>query len=441
MVDSVCFPFRDIQPAICVMTTPSSARQIQQLSLVRRTSVVLCLGMLLVNVPSSAKAQVGESTSKQQPGSGAGRIRIATFNVSMNRSESGKLLKDLLSESEQICQVASIIRLQRPDIILLNEFDYDEKNAGAVIFADEFLNADRSDLVGEPIKFPHLWSAAVNTGVDSSMDLNQNGNRGEAADAFGYGEFPGQYGMVLLSKYPIQESKIRTFQRLLWSRMPDAAVPFNPETKKPWYPSNVWEKLRLSSKSHWDIPVKIEGTTLHVLASHPTPPAFDGREDRNGRRNHDEIRFWVDYLTDGKDDWITDDSGGSGGGELSQPFVILGDLNADPADGDSHEQAINQVLQHPRVNARVVPLSDGAVEASRIQRKANTKHFGDSASDTADFSDGNVGNLRVDYVLPSCQIRVVKSGVFWPVQQDPLAVLLDCSDHRLVWMDIALPAQ
>ena len=54
--------------------------------------------------------------------------------------------------------------------------------------------------------------------------------------------------------------------------------------------------LRLSCKIHWDVPVQIGSETVHFLVSHPTPPAFDGPEDRNGRRNHDEIRFWADYI-------------------------------------------------------------------------------------------------------------------------------------------------
>ncbi len=54
-------------------------------------------------------------------------------------------------------------------------------------------------------------------------------------------------------------------------------------------------------------------TTLHLLASHPTPPAFDGPEDRNGRRNHDEIRFWNDYLDRAEIGYIRDDAGLAGG--------------------------------------------------------------------------------------------------------------------------------
>lgn len=63
--------------------------------------------------------------------------------------------------------------------------------------------------------------------------------------------------------------------------------------------------LRLSSKSHWDVPIDIplgDGVTqrVHMLLHHPTPPAFDGQEGRNLRRNHDEIRLFADYVGCGK---------------------------------------------------------------------------------------------------------------------------------------------
>lgn len=402
--------------------------------------IIFGLNVLLLNFASQAVALSDHENPNQSPNSAIGQMRIATFNVSMNRPKSGQLLKDLMGNSSQIRKVASIIRLQRPDVILLNEFDYDSANKGANTFADKYLNSERSDVMGKPIQYPYIWSAAVNTGIDSGMDLSKNGRLGQPADAFGYGEFPGQYGMVLLSVHPIAETEIRTFQKLLWSQMPNAAEPIDPKTQEPWYPSSVWKKLRLSSKSHWDVPIKIQGMTLHILASHPTPPAFDGPEDRNGRRNHDEIRFWADYLTEGKGDWITDDAGVAGGGNLKEPFIIMGDLNSDPADGASYQQAIQQLLKLPNVNSKVIPVSDGALEASLSQKKANTKHSGDAAADTADFSDGRVGNLRVDYVLPSQEIAIVNSGVFWPVKQVPMSVLLSCSDHRMVWIDMAILA-
>src|SRR5699024_6610244 len=173
--------------------------------------------------------------------------------------------------------------------------------------------------------------------------------------------------------------------------------------------------VRLSSKSHWDVPVRIGRSTLHVLAAHPTPPNFDGPEKRNQRRNHDEIRLWADYLRPGRgSEWIVDDDGRSGGLGARESFVILGDLNADPADGDSWPGAIDQLLSHPRIQDPA-PTSSGAREAAELQGGANTDHTGDATHDTADFTDDpGPGNLRVDYVLPATSLQVIASSVFWP---------------------------
>ncbi|MCA9200075.1 MAG: endonuclease/exonuclease/phosphatase family protein, partial [Planctomycetales bacterium] len=158
----------------------------------------------------------------------------------------------------------------------------------------------------------------------------------------------------------------------------------------------------------------VNGQTLHVLASHPTPPVFDGPEDRNGRRNHDEIRFWADYVTPGKNDYIVDDMNVSGGLSELASFVVLGDQNADPTNGDSVSGAIDQLLNAERVNGDFVPTSanHGAL--------------------TASF------NLRVDYVLPSNDLEVVDGAVFWPQSPDTLARLSLVSDHRLVWLDVQM---
>jgi hypothetical protein len=186
--------------------------------------------------------------------------------------------------------------------------------------------------------------------------------------------------------------------------------------------------------------------------SHPTPPTFDGPEDRNGLRNHDEIRFWADYVSPRRKRaaYIYDDEGRYGGLPRGASFVIAGDQNADPEDGDSVDAAIDQLLRHPRV-VDPEPTSAGGAEAVD-QGGANLAHDGDPALDTADFGDVGPfgpGNLRVDYVLPSKGTKVVGSGIFWPVDADPLYYLtgdydpvrwpftgVPTSDHRQVWVDV-----
>jgi len=222
-------------------------------------------------------------------------------------------------------------------------------------------------------------------------------------------------------------------------------LPDDPATPAPndWYTPEMLAVLPLSSKSHWDVPVVVNGKiTLHLLASHPTPPAFDGPEDRNGRRNHDEVRFWSDYLALKRAPWLRDDTGRAGGFS-GKAFVIMGDQNSDPIDGASLHDAIDTLIHDPRINGSFVPHSAGATEASAVQGGANTTQRADPQFDTADFNDRVAGNLRVDYLLPSKGLRVCGGGVFWPRQSDPMAKLVwgdkppPSSDHRLVWIDVS----
>ena len=146
--------------------------------------------------------------------------------------------------------------------------------------------------------------------------------------------------------------------------MPGALLPDDPSTVAPadWYSPAELNVFRLSSKSHWDLPIQLGKKTVHFLVSNPTPPVFDGPEDRNGTRNHDEIRFWADYITPGKSGYIYDDDGAFGGLKPGELFVIAGDENSDPLDGDSIPGSIQQLTEHPLVNTKFTPASVGAVE-------------------------------------------------------------------------------
>lgn len=369
-------------------------------------------------------------------------VRFATFNVSLNRSSEGQLVTDLSSpDNAQAKAIAEIIQRNKADVILLNEFDYDANGEAIQLFKENYLEIAQNG--AEPQYYDHVYFAESNTGIQSGIDLDGNGSTGGPNDAFGFGFFPGQYGMVVLSKYPIQKKSVRTFQKFLWKDMPGALLPDDSSSAgaNDWYSEEVLDIFRLSSKSHWDIPLKIRGNIVHALVSHPTPPVFDGPEDRNGKRNHDEIRLWADYVSSEKSGYIYDDAGQMGGLAEEAHFVIMGDLNADPVDGDSTANAIDQLLLNPAVNQSITPVSQGAVEAATIQGGANDTQINPADFDTADFYDGGPGNIRVDYVLPSIKLNIQQAGVFWPLAADPDFDLVGnfpfpSSDHRLVWVDI-----
>ncbi|MFT7644249.1 MAG: endonuclease/exonuclease/phosphatase family metal-dependent hydrolase, partial [Pirellulaceae bacterium] len=359
-------------------------------------------------------------------------FRVATFNTSLNRRNEGDLLEHMkLGSHPQIRFIAETIQRIRPDVLLVNEFDYDTNHESLKLFQEKYLGVDQRG--EQAIQYPYTYSAAVNTGVASGLDLDGNGSKGPA-DAFGFGFFPGQYGMVVLSKYPIQQSKIRTFQTFLWRDMPKAELPVKTDGTA-YYSAEVLARFRLSSKSHWDVPIEVDGKVFHFLTCHPTPPVFDGSEDRNGCRNSDEIRFFADYIVPSRSNYIYDDKKQKGGLAAGEQFVIAGDMNADPYDGESRENPIRQLLKHERVNA-TAPKSEGAVEQTKKQGRVNADHHGDPAEDTADFNDAKIGNLRLDYVLPSDGFSIVSEGTFWPRGDDPAEELVHVSDHRLVWVDL-----
>jgi Endonuclease/Exonuclease/phosphatase family len=430
-----------------------------------RRALFLAATAVLAFSPAAATASADKSKSDS--------LRFATFNLSLNRANAGDLAKHLdLSQPEvfspafrhQARNNAEVIQRARPDVLLINEFDFDP--AAVDLFRDNFLEVSQNGAA--PIHYPYAFVAPSNTGIPSGKDLFNDGTIGGPNDAYGFGFFPGQFGMVVYSRYPIDYAAVRTFQRFRWKDMPGALLPDDPRTEAPadWYSPDELEIFRLSSKSHWDVPIEVGGKVIHFLVSHPTPPVFDDPNqfqphipagvDFNGKRNHDEIRFWADYISPGSQSrYIYDDSGGRGGLKPGERFVIAGDQNSDPLDGDSIPGAIQQLIEHPLVNTKVTPESAGGPEAAAIQGGANTTHRSDPRFDTADFSDTAPGNLRADYVLPRKNLKILDSAVFWPVQSDPffrLTGIFDnrfyaaggwrevggfpTSDHRLVWVDV-----
>ena len=355
-------------------------------------------------------------------------MRFQTFNASLNRAVAGELVADLSTPDDpQAAAVAEIIQRTRPDVLLLNEFDYVPGGEAVDLFRDNYLEVGHNG--AKPIHYRYSFVAPSNTGIPSGHDLDNNGSIGGGNDAFGFGAFEGQFGMAVLSRFPIDRRHARTFQEFRWADMPGAMLPDDPATAAPadWYSPAELADVRLSSKSHWDLPIRIGRKTIHFLVSHPTPPVFDGPEDRNGTRNFDEIRFWADYVSGG--DYMYDDEGRYGGLSRGASFVIAGDQNSDPLDGDSVPGAIQQLIDNPRVEDPL-PTSPGGPEAALRQGGANLTHESDPRYDTADFSDTSPGNLRADYVLPARRLKVLGAGVFWPVPSDPLSRLTGSSRSR-----------
>jgi len=378
------------------------------------------------------------------------RLRLMTYNIEDVRTADLRR-----TDHPRLTRAAARIQALSPDILLVNEVTYDQPGSpgytpgdpegqNARRFVEHYLSQPQADTL-EGLSYRTVM-LPVNTGLPSGYDLNDDGRvvtdvpsippvpedgsvaeqtaegRAYGNDAWGFGVFPGQYGMAILVRPDVEvlRDSIRTFRLFRWSRMPEAAEPVDSTTGEPWYAPGAWQNLRLSSKSHWDVPLRTPGgEVVHVLASHPTPPAFDGVARRNDRRNHDEIRLWVDYLSGAS--YIVDDSSRSGGLPPDASFVVMGDLNADPDAEGRFRGAIRNLVKHPRVQSDVEPTATAAGRAAFPRLDADdTAHWGS----------------RVDYVLPSTTLPVDTSGVWRPVPRDTSA--LPVSDHFPVWVDVQM---
>jgi hypothetical protein len=195
----------------------------------------------------------------------------------LSRKGPGLLLRDIASgDDPQVIAVLDIIKHAQPDVIALQGFDYDLTNLALRLFADQ-------------AGYPHIFAARPNTGMATGLDLNGDGRLGGPNDAQGYGRFSGHRGKAVMSKFPINAAKVQNFSALLWRVVPYPSLPVL--NGKPFLPAEVLGTQRLPNTGHWIVRIDGPNGPFHLMTFHATPPVFDGPEDRNGNRNHDEIRL------------------------------------------------------------------------------------------------------------------------------------------------------
>ena len=313
----------------------------------------------------------------------ADTLRVATYAAPFSRDGPGLLLRDIgKGDDPQLVAALAVIEHITPDVLLLTDFDYDYDAMALRAFA-------------AALDYPYHFALRPNTGIRTGLDLDGNGRLGEARDAQGYGRFSGDGGMAIVSRYPIAETDVVNMSTLLWKDLPGATLP---TTMTP----EVADVQRLSTSGHWIVPVETPIGLMSLMAYAATPPVFDGPEDYNGLRNRDELLMWESKLDE----------------MPPASFVILGNANLDPLDGEGYSAAMAAFLARPI-------LQD--------------PHSGQP---TANWPEDGPGDLRISYVLPATSWKVKDAGVFWPASGDPFAELLGndglaAGVHHLVWVDIS----
>lgn len=299
-------------------------------------------------------------------------VRIATWAAPFSRDGPGLLLRDMIKRDDQLSDLVQGIADIAPDVLLLTDIDYDHDLVALGVLRDWI--AERGPT------YPHLFAARPNTGLPTGVDIDQDGRLGRPRDAQGWGRFSGQGGMAVLSRWPV--GHVQDLSAVLWKDVPDSLM--QPD-------DTGYHIQRLSSDGHWIVPIQTPMGDVSILAFHATPPVFDGPEDRNGRRNHDEIAFWGHVLN-------------AQFGPAPTRFVVLGNANLDPQKGEGLKTAIRSLLARPDLN---------------------DPHYGQP---TVDWSELGLGLMRVSYALPSATLSVADAGT--------AALTPEISPHSMVWIDV-----
>jgi hypothetical protein len=350
---------------------------------------------------------------------------VAAFVAPLSRDGPGLLLRDLLSGEDEAAEAAlAVIGAARADVLLVANLDWDLDGAALGLLAER--------LAARGLDYPHRLALRPNAGRPTGLDMDGDGRLGSPRDAQGYGRFNGDGGMALLSRWPLGAP--RDLSGLLWRDLPGARMPRRDGAP---YPSQAAQDAqRLSTTGHWVVPVEAPGGPLTLLAWAATPPVFDGPEDMNGRRAADELALWLRLLDGSLGEAALEDGSLGPRAAPESRFVLVGLSNMDPLDGEGLGGDMAAALADPRLQDPQPHSEGGRLAADAGQR-------GDPGLDTADWPgaeapEGGPGNLRVTYVLPSADWRVLDAGVLWPAPAGPLAEeAAAAGPHRLVWVDLA----
>lgn len=374
-----------------------------------------------VTTPAPTLTQEGTTAPKSD-----GDLRVATLHAGLTaEGGSGESAEQLVSALRtgnhvQARVIARTVQMNEPDVLVLTGVTYDDAEMVAEYLRSLYFSSGQDGLAG--MDYPHVFTAGTNSGQESGADLDGDGIIGGPGDAIGYGEYPGEYGMIVFSKHPIVDEEVRTFQNFLWRDLPNRSMPFEDSDLE----ASI---LRLQESSFWDVPVEVPGQPDHVHVLATSVAAQQPNETETARA--EDIRTVISDYVAGSAWYLTDDAGRSGGLAPEDEAIVAG---APVATGAEPSEALETLLgsdhlQDPQPEAVTeVPVSQRSDSAEQSDPTATRHVPGDR-------------DRRTSLVLPGPGLEVSSSGVFWPAEGEAGYALVDPSSthslqDRLVWVDL-----
>lgn len=363
--------------------------------------------------PSPSEPESASSSSVVEKEDGD--IRVATLHAGITADPTAENPVETLIDSLRTGNhtparaVAQTVQTNAPDVVVLTGVSYDAEHR----IAEElhsYLTAGQRTEAG--LDYPYMFTAPTNSGRESGLDLNRDGTIGGAEDAVGYGEYPGHYGTVIFSKYPILQDEARTFQNFLWDDLPENSMP------EDLFTDLESSALRLNETSFWDVPIDVDGGQVHILAA-----AMSSEQEQDDISRGEDIRRVIADYAAGQAWYLYDDEGETASMSPGSPFVVAG---VPAAEGASPEDL--SVLLDSQV------MQDTAPQAVTEDPPAEAGATRDSST---------LPGGRASYVLPSAALDVNGSGVFWPHEGERGYEVVNphsaySLDDRLVWVDLTI---
>lgn len=364
-----------------------------------------------------------------------GTWRIAQFNLRELSTD-----KIVATSHPQVDAAAKIVARFHPDVVCLNEMQFDianvptsgmpgAKSAKPGTFSTAESNATRiaARIAAENPEaiYPYALITVGNSGFAWSGPRPSTEPGSDWYSLRGWGEYRGRFNTIVLSKFPIVTDQVRIITDVAWDAIPKNSI----AQMKTDTGLDVPAGYPVFEKSLNVIPLDIHGKTTYLVMSHPTAPAF---WSINPYRHEDELRALALFL-DGQLPGVESVPQGS-------PFVLIGDLNADPEEGDSRPGAIARVLAHDRLEPW---FPEGAGTMGK-NPTFNTYVSGCGKGDGSSVGDPSSRfQMQIDYILPSKEIGRAQGGaVFFPNRaesQEDFDLACRASDHMFLYVDLPNP--
>lgn len=119
----------------------------------RRSRSTCLLLAALALLASCARVDLHGRPEPPSPMPDHAPLRIATYNVSLYDEDAGGLVRRLELGNAQARQIAAVLQRVRPDVVLLNEFDYDGAGRAADLFQRRYLEQPQPG-GGEVLHYP-----------------------------------------------------------------------------------------------------------------------------------------------------------------------------------------------------------------------------------------------------------------------------------------------